>query len=215
MERFNCPSGPNPFDPPTTSKRTFEETYPVKDSYKRFVRGLGYHAVPCGNDTAISVPIAIQAGLGHVGRHGRLITWDRGPLVRICKVLTDLPLPTSPEAPRGIIEFCEACKKCAKHCLSKAIPHGPRTWEGHGDSNNPGVYKWYCDAVKCLDYWDEAGNGCNNCFRVCSFTKPPGVVHDIIKWFIRNILPLNRLWVWADDAMGYGEMSDPRKYWED
>jgi len=61
-----------------------------------FVRGLGYHAVPCGNDTALSVPITIQAGLGHVGHHGRLITWDRGPLVRICKVLTDLPLPTSP-----------------------------------------------------------------------------------------------------------------------
>ena len=26
-----------------------------------FVRGLGYNAVPCGNDTALSVPIAIQA----------------------------------------------------------------------------------------------------------------------------------------------------------
>jgi len=57
-----------------TSRRTFKETYPVKESYKRFDRDIGYHAVPCGNDTAISVPITIQAGLGHVGRHGRLIT---------------------------------------------------------------------------------------------------------------------------------------------
>ena len=180
-----------------------------------FIRGLGYHAVPCGNDTALSVPIAIQAGLGHLGRHGRLITWERGPLVRICKIFTDLPLRQSPQAPGGIIEFCKVCKKCAVHCPSQAIPHGPREWEGHGEFNNPGALKWYCDAEKCLDYWHEIGHGCNNCFRVCSFTKPPGLQHNLVKWFIRNVPQLNGLWVWADDAMGYGTMKDPRKHWEE
>ena len=179
-----------------------------------FIRGLGYHAVPCGNDTALSVPVAIQAGLGHLGRHGRLITWEHGPLVRIVKIFTDLPLPTSPQAPGGIIEFCEACKKCARHCPSGSIPDGPRTWDGPGEANNPGVLKWYCDAEKCLEYWNEAGTGCNVCFRVCSFTKPRGITHDIVKWFIRNVPQLNRLWVWGDDLLGYGKMSDPRKYWE-
>jgi hypothetical protein len=37
----------------------------------------------------------------------------------------------------------------------------------------------------------------------------------MVKWFIRNLPMLNGLWVWADDAMGYGEMKDPRKYWEE
>jgi reductive dehalogenase len=179
-----------------------------------FIRGLGYHAIPCGNDTALSVPIAIQAGLGHLGRHGRLITWDRGSLVRICKIFTDLPLSPSSQAPEGIVEFCKVCKKCAKQCPSQAIPFGSRTWEGLGKFNNPGAYKWYCDAEKCLDYWHQIGNGCNNCFRVCSFTKPEGFLHDTVKWFIRNIPILNRFWVWADGIMGYGKMKDPRKYWE-
>ena len=115
-------------------------------SIAEFIRGLGFHAIPCGNDTALSVPVAIQAGLGHVGRHGRLITWGRGPLVRIAKIFTDLPLSSSPVASGGIIEFCETCEKCVKRCPSKAIPSGSRTFEGPSESNNPGVLKWYCKA---------------------------------------------------------------------
>jgi len=35
-----------------------------------------------------------------------------------------------------------------------------------------------------------------------------------VKWFIRNVPQLNRLWVWTDDLFGYGKMSDPSKYWD-
>ena len=38
-----------------------------------FIRGLGYNAIPAANDTALSIPLAIDAGLGQVGRHGLLI----------------------------------------------------------------------------------------------------------------------------------------------
>ena len=186
----------------------------VAGSIAEFIRGIGYNAIPCGNDTALSVPIAIQAGLGHLGRHGRLITWERGPMVRIAKIFTDLPLPQSPLAPRGIVEFCDVCEKCARECPSGSIPEGPRTYEGHSEANNPGVLKWYCNADTCLDYWREVGSGCSICFRVCNFTKEEGVSHDIVKWFIRNAPQLNRFWVWADDMMGYGKMADPREYWE-
>jgi reductive dehalogenase len=180
-----------------------------------FIRGLGYHAVPCGNDTALSVPIAIQAGLGHLGRHGRLITWKHGSMVRILKVFTDMPLESSPMATDGIVEFCESCKKCSKLCPSQALSNGPRTWEPVGDANNPGVFKWYCDAEKCLDYWNTVTSGCGICFRVCSFNKKPGLHHDIVKWFIRNIPALNPLWTWSDDVMGYGKRVSPEKFWED
>jgi reductive dehalogenase len=186
----------------------------VAGSIAEFIRGLGYHAIPCGNDTALSVPIAIQAGLGHLGRHGRLITWEQGPMVRIAKVFTDLPLEQSPLAPKGILEFCEACKKCARECPSGSIPEGPRTYKGFSEANNPGILKWYCNADTCLDYWREVGSGCSVCFRVCNFTKEEGVVHDVVKWFIRNVPALNRFWIWADDMMGYGKMKDPLGYWE-
>ena len=179
-----------------------------------FIRGLGYHATPTGNDTAISIPIAIQAGLGHLGRHGRLITWENGPLVRIMKIFTDLPLPQSPQAPGGIIEFCETCKKCARHCPPGALPLGERTWEGHDSCNNSGAFKWYTDAGKCLDYWNELGSACSICFRVCSFTKTPGVLHDIVKWFIRNTTLLNGFFAWTDDLLGYGKIGDTERFWE-
>ena len=187
----------------------------VAGSLAEFIRGLGYHAIPCGNDTALSVPIAIQAGLGHLGRHGRLITWGRGPLVRIAKIFTDLPLSASPVAPGGIIEFCEACEKCVRHCPVGAIPSGPRTYEGCSESNNPGTLKWYCDADACLAHWRASGSSCATCFRVCSFTKPPGFHHKVVKWFIRNVPVLNGFWVRMDDLMGYGAARDPRVYWEE
>lgn len=197
-----------------TSNMGYSRMHVLAGTVAEFIRGLGWNAIPCGNDTALSVPIAIQAGLGHVGRNGRLIIWERGPLVRLCKVFTDMPLPQSPPAHSGIIEFCEVCKKCAKHCPSQSIPMGPRTWEGPGESNNNGVYKWYCDEQGCFNYWHEVGTGCSVCFRVCSFTKKEGFLHDMVKWFIRNTTLFNRMFVWADDLVGYGRMSDPSKYWD-
>jgi reductive dehalogenase len=178
-----------------------------------FLRGLGWHATPMGNDTALSVPIAIQAGLGHAGRHGRLITWERGPLVRVLKIFTDLPLPQSPLANTGIIDYCEKCKKCAKHCPAEAIPMGSRTFDAVNGANNPGVYKWYGDEESCLSYWNRVGSSCSICFRVCSFTKSQGVIHDLVKWLIRNIPQMNPLLVWTDDHFGYGKRSNPGEYW--
>ncbi|MDP2900583.1 MAG: reductive dehalogenase [Candidatus Bathyarchaeota archaeon] len=198
-----------------TSNMGYSRMHILAGFVAEFIRGLGYHAVPMGNDTSLSVPIAVQAGLGHVGRNGRLITWERGPLVRICKIFTDLPLPTSPQAPTGIIEFCEACEKCSKMCPSGSIPRGPRTWEPRCEANNPGALKWYCDEEACLEYWHEVKTGCSICFRVCSFTKEPGLRHDAVKWFIRNVPQLNGLWVWSDELLGYGRIGDLKGYWDE
>jgi len=64
----------------------------VSSLLAQFVRNIGYQALPCGNDTALSIPLAVDAGLGELGRNGLLITPQFGPRVRLCKVFTDLPL---------------------------------------------------------------------------------------------------------------------------
>ena len=197
-----------------TSNMGYSRMHVTAGSLAEFIRGLGYHAIPMGNDTAISVPIAIQAGLGHVGRNGRLITWERGPLVRLCKIFTDLPLAQSPQAPAGIIEFCEVCKKCAKHCPSGSISDGLRTYEGPTEANQNGSYKWYTNEETCFDYWHEVGTGCSICFRSCSFTKKQGLLHNMAKWFIKNLPVFNPFIVMMDDLIGYGKMSDPKTYWD-
>ncbi|MBD3172027.1 reductive dehalogenase [Candidatus Bathyarchaeota archaeon] len=196
-----------------TTNMGYSRMHHMAGQLAEFIRGLGWHATPMGNDTAMSVPIAIQAGLGHAGRHGRLITWERGPLVRLMKVFTDLPLPQSELAHPGIIKFCEDCEKCAKHCPAQAIPHGPRTYEAVCKANNPGFLKWYGDEEACLAYWNEVGSACSVCFRTCSFTKGKGAIYDMVKWFIKYVPQLNKLWVWSDDIFGYGKPHDPEAYW--
>jgi len=48
-----------------------------------FIRNLGYKAISPGNDIALSIPLAIDAGLGQLGRNGLLITSEYGPRVRL------------------------------------------------------------------------------------------------------------------------------------
>ena len=81
----------------------------VANQVATFIRGLGFQAIPSGNDTAISIPLAIAAGLGELGRNGLLITEDYGPRVRICKVFTDFPLIHDQEKTFGVERFCRTC----------------------------------------------------------------------------------------------------------
>jgi epoxyqueuosine reductase len=76
----------------------------VASSMAHFIRDLGYDAIPCGNDTALSIPMAIDAGLGEIGRNGLLITPGFGPRVRISKVLTNLSLVSDKPIEIGVRE---------------------------------------------------------------------------------------------------------------
>ncbi|MFQ6126554.1 MAG: reductive dehalogenase [Candidatus Heimdallarchaeota archaeon] len=181
-----------------------------------FIRNLGYQAIPCGNDTAMSVPLAVDAGLGQFSRMGLLITPDFGPRVRLAKVLTDLPLNTDkPDVKfnQGVIRFCNICKKCVKHCPSKSISDMEPTWMGTSRSNNPGVLKWYVNPESCYTFWVNNGGDCSNCIRVCPFTKSRHWSHNVVRWFIKHIPKLNRFWLWADRIFGYGKKRNPDEFW--
>jgi len=182
-----------------------------------FIRRLGFRAVPCGNDIALSVPLAIDAGLGQYGRHGLLITKEYGPRVRIAKVLTDMPLlPDRPDTGfcDAVVRFCETCEKCAHHCPSKSIPKGKtRTWEGETLSNNPGTKKWFVNPETCYGFWMENGSDCSNCIRSCPYNKRDGLLHRSILWVVRRFPLMNRLVLMFDDLMGYGEQKAPGMLW--
>ena len=85
------------------------------------IRSLGYVAIPCMNSTAMSVPLAIDAGLGELGRLGYLVTPEWGPHVRIDKVLTNMPLKPDRPINFGVTEYCTECGICAVECPSGAI----------------------------------------------------------------------------------------------
>jgi reductive dehalogenase len=140
-----------------------------------FIRNLGYRAIQCGNDTALSIPLAVDAGLGALGRLGLLITPEYGPRVRICKVYTDLPLISdNPNSKfiNKITKFCRSCLKCAESCVTKAISdEKDPTFKGYNISNNPGVKKYYIDGEKCFEFWVENSSDCGNCIAACPFSK--------------------------------------------
>ena len=181
----------------------------------QFLNQLGYKSIPTGNDTALSIPLAIQAGLGELGRSGLLITPRFGSRVRLCKVFTNMPLVPDEPVEFGVTTFCEACAKCADHCPGQAIPHGARTTEPLNISNaRGGAFKWYVNHEKCFRFWAKNTCDCGNCIRVCPFNKPDGRLHDASRWVIERVPGFNRLFVKADDLFGYGQQEDVGSFWD-
>lgn len=138
------------------------------------IRSLGYVAIPSMNDTALCVPLAVDAGLGELGRLGYLITPEFGPSVRIAKVLTNLPLVPDAPITFGVAEYCATCGICAAECPSGAIsPDRERTFKPSPSTmpcGSPGALKWYINGKKCFRWWIESGAGCSRCMDVCPYT---------------------------------------------
>ena len=172
-----------------------------------FIRGLGYNAIPAANDTALSIPLAVDAGLGQLGRHGLLINPKVGSRCRISKIFTDLPLEPAGAVDSGITEFCNACLKCVPKCGTGAITKGNRSFEPLDESNATGVLSWKVDAKKCMTFQIRVGSTCSTCVRRCAWTKPPRKIYAIPRFFIRNFRWrwLNKSWVWLDDLAGNGK----------
>jgi reductive dehalogenase len=136
-------------------------------SLARYIRALGYPALPCGNDTGQSIPLAIDAGLGEIGRNGLLLTPEYGPRQRLCKVFTDLPLQPDKPVDFGQRTFCENCHACAGACPADAIPRGDRSVEPTSISNRKGILRWTVDVERCYLFWQENGVDCSNCIASC------------------------------------------------
>ena len=174
-------------------------------SLATYIRQLGYHAMPCGNDFATSIPLAIDAGLGELGRHGLLITEQFGPRVRICKVFTDLPLEVDSPIDIGVQAFCERCQRCAEACPGRALMFGERTDKAWDVSNNINVLKWPIKAMNCLSWWNKNQGSCSNCIRVCPYNKPKGWLHSSVRKIVKTTPAFDGLLVKMDEALGYGK----------
>ena len=178
-----------------------------------FIRGLGYRALPAGNGVGLSIPIAIDAGLGQLGRMGLLVTPKYGPRVRLAKVITDMPLVPDSPIDFGVSEFCEACMLCADDCPSESVTKGPKTWAGSSGSNHPGVHKWYAKVDGCYDF---NGFSCSNCKRVCPFNKPNNSwLHRTIREMIEGrMVSADKVMVRLDQASGYGQQTEDTEFWK-
>lgn len=164
-----------------------------------FIRELGYGATAHidGNYEVICPLVAVDAGLGTLGRMGLLMTPRLGPRVRIAVVTTDLELLPSERHPEHTtIHFCHLCKKCAVNCPAAAIPDGPQ-------SIHEGVKRWKINSEKCYHFWTVSGTDCGRCITVCPYSHRNNLFHGFIRWAIKNNLFFRYLALKLDDAF-YG-----------
>jgi len=128
-----------------------------------------------GNDTALSIPLAIDAGLGEMGRNGLLITPEYGSCVRICKVFTDLPLLPDGPITMGIEAACRTCRRCAEACEVGAISSAPEpSFDIACISTRRGVRRWAVNSDLCYTFWLDNGTNCSTCIAACPFTPKGG-----------------------------------------
>ncbi|MBT5897060.1 MAG: reductive dehalogenase, partial [Rhodospirillaceae bacterium] len=179
----------------------------------QFIRNIGYQAIGSMNDTALVIPMAVQAGLGEYGRNQMVITEEFGPRVRFSKIFTDLPLVHDRPKSFGVREFCNICQRCADACPPKALPYGPPKEGGPNRSAIKGVRKWTADCEKCFGFWAKLLSDCAICMRVCPYNK------DFSRWPMRLArrlagTRLRRLMLWLDIKLGYGERVAPGDWWQ-
>lgn len=179
----------------------------------QFITNLGYDAIASLNDTALSIPLAIQAGLGEYGRNGLLITPKYGPRVRIGKVFTDLPLLPDQPIEFGVQKFCNTCRKCANACPVKAIPQDEPQVQPPNFSSLSGITKWTVNAEKCFKFWVGMNTDCAICIRVCPYNK------DFSKWWNRIGIKLANsflrpLMLKLDQWLGFGQRVKPEMWWQ-
>ena len=196
----------------TTTGLGYASSLNCANSLAQFIVNLGYKAVASLNDTAQSIPMAIQAGLGEYGRHGLLISRKYGPNVRIAKVLTDLPLITDAPIEFGVKQFCEECRKCTDACPAKAIANSAPQNVAPNFSSHTGITKWTVNAEKCFKFWVNSNSDCAICIRVCPYNK------DYSKWYNRVGIqlansPLRGFMLWLNDRLGFGNRMQPSKWW--
>jgi reductive dehalogenase len=163
-----------------------------------YIANLGYPATAnhLRHYEAVLVPLAVDAGLGELGRLGYLMTKEFGPRVRLGAVTTSLPLISDRPVDLGVEDFCRICKKCAVCCPSQSIPMGEQT-----EVN--GTLRWKLNAETCFDYWGKIGTDCNVCMRVCPWSHARTFPHRLIVKLVSRNRRARRIFSVMDDIF-YG-----------
>lgn len=216
MSNETLKRAPTPLGAQTTAL-TYAQNTLVQNQLQDFLRGIGYQGLgeASTNALGISPAFGVMAGLGEMSRLNRLVTPEFGPMVRVFKMVTNLPVATDKPINAGIMEFCAHCKKCAEACPSGALSFddGP-SWEIKGAWNNPGHKAYFEDSTKCMTYWREAGTNCGICFAVCPFAKEGKAwIHEWVKTGIATAPVLDDFIRSMDDAFGYGAQKSPEEWW--
>ncbi len=194
----------------------------IIDRLQNFLHVIGYQGLmgTWYNGLGIAPAFGVLGGLGELGRINRLISPEYGPLQRVFKLVTDLPLVPTRPIDAGIMNFCRTCKICAEECPAKCLSKETEPyWEPVGPWNNPGHKTWYEDSPSCSTWWTHSTAGCATCFAVCAFSKKnKSVLHDLVKIAIakNRVMPdqVNAFFTKMDGVFGYQDQRNIEGWWD-
>ncbi len=160
---------------------------------------LGYDAKAHydANYDIILPPLAVQAGLGELGRNNILIADKFGSRVRIGAVTSNINLEFDSPINIGAEQFCEVCEKCAINCPTKALSI-------NGKSLIRGIEKWTTNVENCYSIWRFYGTDCGICMAVCPFSHPNNWFHYLIRKVVKFFPIFNRILLYFDELI-YGK----------
>jgi len=148
-----------------------------------FLHELGYPArshVPPFFYDVVTPPIAVDAGLGELGRNGLMITPELGCNARLAVVTTNIPMMVDKPIDIGVQEFCRKCKICAEQCPSGAI-----SFKDKVDTVVRGYKRWLINDDACFNVWASVATshvrGCRVCIAVCPYVRKNNWMHTIIR----------------------------------
>jgi len=190
----------------------------IIERLQTFLYVLGYQGLmgPWVNGLGIAPALGVMAGLGELSRLNKMISPEYGPLQRVFKVITDLPLSPTRPIDAGIMRFCRICKRCAESCKARALSmESEPSWEVEGPWNNPGHRAYFQDSTKCNTWWQVSTAGCATCLAVCPFSrKDKSFIHKIVAPTISVTPILNDFFTRMHSVFGYGQPKDPESWWD-
>jgi reductive dehalogenase len=177
--------------------KTYQRLAVIAVTLAQYIRLLGYpaRAHDIMNYQVLLVPLAIDAGLGELGRNGVLINEKYGNAIKMAAVTTDMPLAHDKPVNIGVKEFCKQCRICGEHCPVGAIPikQEPKVVRG--------VRKWKINDAACYRYWRTVGTDCGICLAVCPWSRPRYFPHNIIQWGVERSALFRNLAIKADTML--------------
>lgn len=166
-----------------TSYDAYSRECIIAGKLESFIKSLGYSArahVPGNSYDVATVPIAIEAGLGELGRNSVLVTPELGSNARLAIVTTDMDLEPNKPIDFGVAEFCEKCKICADQC-----PSGSISFDNKPSKVIRGYKRWYTEDTKCFGVWNTVAashaRGCRICIAVCPYSRKNNWIHTIAR----------------------------------
>ena len=198
--------GPAPHTPSVMeSMKNYAKGAYITTQLAAYIANMSYKATAnhLRHYTAILPPLAVDAGLGEVGRLGYLMTKEFGPRIRLSAVTTNMPLVPDKPVDIGVEDFCAICKKCANCCPSNSIPTDdlPQPFNG--------TLRWKLNAETCFNYWGKIGTDCCICMKVCPWSHARTWPHRIIVWLISRNRYARRVFSLMDDVF-YGKKPKPK-----